>query len=81
MGDLILNFIKLCWKKWCDHRDSKKIYKFLLASKLNTDFTFRTTHAIASKCNLTEDRVEALCASHKKIRRNEKEKQSWTLVD
>ena len=69
------------WKWWRDRRDSNSIYRFMLDSKSRTHFDFRTTPAIASHTKLPADRVAALCARHPKIRRNEKEKESWTLVN
>ena len=78
---VILAAVGGIWKSWRDRRDSDAIYKFMLASKGSTDFTFRTTHAIASHTKLPTARVALLCARHPKIRRNEKEKESWILVD
>lgn len=68
------------WKWVHDRRDSNKIYDFLLKSKSGTDFTFRSTEAISSSTKIPEKRVSLLCSKHPKIRRNEKEKQSWKLV-
>jgi hypothetical protein len=68
--------------KWChDHQDSKKIYDFMANSGSSTDFTFRSTQAISSNTKIPETRVAKLCSRHPKIRRNENEKQSWTLVE
>ena len=64
-----------------NRRDSDAIYIFMNDSKAATDFRFRSTHAIASHTKLTAERVETLCARHPKIRRNQKEKESWTLLD
>ena len=69
------------WKWRNEHRDSQAIYNFLLTSKEGTNFSFRSTEAISSHTRLSEERVADLCSKHKKIRRNEKEKQSWTLVE
>ncbi len=68
------------WKLWHDRKDSQAIYNFLLTSKAGTSFSFRSTEAISSHTKLSEKRVADLCSKHQKIRRNEKEKQSWTLV-
>lgn len=68
-------------KWWRDHRDSKKLYEFLQKSKSNTAFTFRSTEAISSATKIPEARVEELCSRHSKIKRNEKEKQSWQLIE
>lgn len=67
------------WKWRGDQRDSKTIYDFLLTSKTDVDFTFRSTEAISSHTKIPEKRVADLCSRHPKIRRNEKQKQSWTL--
>jgi hypothetical protein len=68
------------WKWWHDRKDSQTIYNFLLTSKAGTDFTFRSTEAICSHTRISEKRVAELCSKHPKIRRNEKEKRSWTSV-
>ena len=69
------------WKWWHDRKDSRTIYNFLLKSKTGTDFTFRSTESISSHTKIPEKRVADLCGKHPRIRRNEKEKQSWTLAD
>lgn len=67
--------------KWNhDCRDSKKIYDFMRKSKSGTNFTFRSTEAISAATKIPEKRVSALCSKHPKIKRNEKEKQSWMLI-
>lgn len=67
------------WNWWHDSSDSQAIYDFLLSSKTETNFTFRSTEAISSHTKIHEKRVAYLCSRHPKIRRNEKEKKSWTL--
>lgn len=81
VGAAILGAVGWVAKVHRDRRDSATIYKFLANSKLGTDWAFRSTEAIASHTNLSESRVESLCAVHPKIRRNEKKFQSWTLVE
>jgi len=71
--------VRASWKWSRDHRDSKKIYNFLLKSKSESNYLFRTTEAISSDTKIPEKRVEELCIKHPKIRRNEHAKQSWTL--
>lgn len=68
------------WKRWHDRNDSQAIYNFLVKSKTGTGLTFRSTEAISSHTKLSERRVANLCSKHPDIRRNEKDKQSWTLV-
>lgn len=64
-----------------DSRDKEKIYKYLQQSRLNTDYTFRSTEAISSDTKIPENRVAELCSRHPSIKRNEKEKQSWRLTE
>ena len=62
-------------------RDRRAIYEFLASSAATTNFEFRTTTAIAAEVSLPEARVEELCASHPKIRRNAAQLQSWRIED
>jgi hypothetical protein len=73
---LIDRILKLCR----DRGDSKRIYDFLLTSQSNTNYTFRSTESISSATKIPEGRVEVLCSRHPKIRRNEKEKQTWKII-
>jgi hypothetical protein len=77
---VILAAVGGIWKWWRDRRDSNTIYEFLVGSKSKTGFGFRTTEAISSHTKISETRVAELCSRHPDIRRNEKEKQSWTLA-
>lgn len=69
------------WKWRHDRNDSEAIYNFLITSKSASGYTFRSTEAISSHTKISEKRVAELCIKHPKIRRNEKEKQSWALVE
>ena len=67
--------------KWFqDKRDRDKIYKFLRRSAKERGWVFRTTHAISSGTKIPENRVSKLCNRDKRIKRNEKEKESWRLI-
>jgi hypothetical protein len=76
----ILGLIGWCFKCYRDRRDSKKICEFLLQSLRTTGFKFRSTHVISSATRIPESRVAELCSKHRKIKRNEREKESWQLV-
>jgi hypothetical protein len=76
----ILAIVGGAWKWHRDRRDSKKILGFMLQSKSETDFTFRSTEAISSHTKIPENRVAELCSKHPRIKRNEKAKQSWRTV-
>lgn len=62
-------------------RDSATIYEFLKKSEQEGKYTFRSTEAISSHTGIPEARIAELCTNHDKIKRNEKEKQSWRLKD
>lgn len=57
--------------------DTRRIVYLLSAPE--TGYRFRSTHAIASKLGIPETRVTYLASRCSKIRRNEKEKETWTL--
>ncbi|WP_454258367.1 hypothetical protein [Pseudoxanthomonas mexicana] len=80
-GAAILGVIGWAIKALRDRRDNAAIFNFLSGSKSATGWDFRSTAAIASHTKLSESRVASLCAAHPKIRRNEKQLQSWTLAE
>jgi hypothetical protein len=77
----ILAIVGGVWNWNRDRRDSEKIFDFMLKSKAETKFTFRSTEVISSHTKISEVRVADLCSKHSKIKRNEKQKQSWQIVD
>ncbi len=77
---VVLALLGRAFTLYCDRGDSAKIYDFLLKSKQEMDFTFRSTEAISSATKISEKRVAELCSKHPKIKRNEREKQSWRLI-
>ncbi len=67
--------------KWFrDKRDRDMIHKFLRRSTKERGWVFRSTHAIASATRMPKNRVSKLCRQDKRIKRNDKEKESWRLV-
>jgi hypothetical protein len=81
VGALVILVLRWLWSWGQNKRDSDAIYRFMLASKQGGQFTFRSTQAISAQTRIAESRVEQLCSRHPKIRRNEREKQSWRLVE
>jgi len=64
------------------NRDTNRILDWLREAAKDSDAKkWRTTHAIASYTNLTEDRVRFLCSTCNKIARSTKEKEVWALWD
>ena len=80
-GTALVGLIAWLWKINVDRMGRNRIYEYLLKSSSSSDWTFRSTHAIAAATKLTEERVEVLCIQHPKIKRNEMEKQTWRLAD
>lgn len=60
-------------------KDEKSILEFLKQSQNNTDHNYRSSEAIASHTNLTIERASKVCSKSKKVHRNTKEKESWSL--
>lgn len=75
IGVLILGIIG--WLKF--KRDEKIVTEFLKNSGIETRHTFRTTQAISSATNLSEERIGKVCSKSTMIKRNQKEKESWKL--
>lgn len=64
----IIYFFRPIYSYIKDYIASKKIYNWLRKnSSKELGNTFRSTRAIASHCNFTEDRVRDLCSKHTKI--------------
>ena len=61
------------------HQEEKIIVNFLKEAIKEYHKGFRSTIIICNAVNLPEERVRYICNRSKKIRRNEKEKESWTL--
>ncbi len=68
--------------KWfSDKKDSRRIYNWLKNNtELRDNRRYRSTRAIASFNNLTEDRARYLCSHHPKIRLSTGEKEDlWSI--
>lgn len=58
---------------------ASRIYTILQAGLTEKKKSYLPTAYLASKSGYTQDQVEALCSHHSKIRRNEKELESWRI--
>jgi len=63
-----------------DRKDKRKVYKWLDEFTDENEKRWRSTHAIASHTNLTEDRIRNICSKHKKIIRSDKQKEAWGII-
>ena len=79
LAALVAAFVIWMIRAICIRMDEKKIITFLQKSAAETELHFRTTHAIASATSLPEERVSKICGRSRRIRRNQKEKESWIL--
>ena len=65
---LVVSLIRYLGIKHSEFRDKRRVYRWLkVDSKNEPGKQFRSTRAIASWNNLTEDRVRYICSIHKKI--------------
>lgn len=68
VAGLTVWLVQLAHSAWKDHRDKDKVYAWLVQNTSNEPGSeFRSTRAIASWNNLTEDRVRFVCSHHQKI--------------
>jgi hypothetical protein len=64
-GALLVLVVQKSGSTWSNRRDSDAIYRWMESeSKLAGSPDFRSTRAIASHTNLTEERVRVLCCTH-----------------
>lgn len=63
-------------------REGRRIFKWLdgVTSASDAKSKWRSTRAIASFTNLTEDRVRFLCSRHTRIVLSTKEKEMWGIA-
>lgn len=68
VAGITISLIQYCTQKIRDCAEGRRIYLWLESNSTNErGDKFRSTKAIASWNNLTEDRVRYLCSMHKKI--------------
>ena len=78
---IILASLKALHEGHLKRRDLKRVVGWLeKVSSPEGAEPWRSTHAIASYTNLTEDRVRYVCSSSEKIVRSSKKKESWGLL-
>lgn len=64
-GALLVLGVQKVGSTWSNRRDSDTIYRWLESeSKVPGSPDFRSTRAIASNTNLTEERVRLICSTH-----------------
>jgi hypothetical protein len=67
-GGLVVIAVQRAWSWNRDRRDTRKIIKWLMNEERNGDHSqWRSTRAIASHNNLSEERVTKLCSEEPSI--------------
>ena len=79
VGSILVALIMWLITRAKNERIETKIISFLEESRNDTDYLFRSTNSISSALNLSEEKINKICSSSKKIARNQKEKESWKL--
>jgi hypothetical protein len=76
---LAINFVGYLHRKIIERIEKRRVYSWLRSNTQDKDWgRFRTTRAIASWNNLTEDRTKYICSIHKDIYLSTGEKEdSW----
>ncbi|WP_236202081.1 hypothetical protein [Pseudomonas pseudonitroreducens] len=65
---IVILLVQGSFATWRNCRDSRRVYSWLLKNSDKEKEPFRSTRAIASYNNLTEDRVRFVCSHHDKIK-------------
>lgn len=60
---------------------ASRVFNALKSGLTEKNHAFLPTSYLAAKTNYTQAKVEQLCSSHRKIKRNEKELESWQVID
>ncbi len=67
IAGLTVSFVRYGYRKFLETAHKRRIYSWLKDNTSEEGDQFRSTRAIASWNNLTEDRVRYICSIHKKI--------------
>jgi hypothetical protein len=68
IAGITVSAVRFLGSAYADWRDKRRVYKWLMGHTSNEPGEqFRSTRAIASWNNLTEDRVRFICSVHKKV--------------
>ncbi len=76
----VLGLTPWLWTKLNNWRYEEKIYNWLSENtKDQNDYRFKSTIEICNGVNLENNIVASMCYKSKRIRRNEEEKETWTI--
>jgi hypothetical protein len=83
IAGLTVSFVRYAHSKALDQLHKRRVYNWLKENTKNEDGAqYRSTRAVASWNNLTEDRARYVCSIHKKIYLSTgKEEDMWSLYE
>lgn len=83
LAGIVLWLFTYLRERWADRRDKNRVYQWLCANTSDEEGRrFRTTRAVASYTNLTQDRVRFVCSLDERIVLSTGEKEDvWGLKD
>ena len=68
LAGISISLLSWCYKKCCEYSDKNRVYKWLKREiEEGQEFKYRSTRAIASHNNITEDRARYICSIHSGI--------------
>lgn len=80
VAGIVIMAIQGIRSSWLDCRDSKRIYKWMVQNSDAKSAPFRSTRAIASHNNLSEDRVRFVCSHDERIKLSTgREEDMWSI--
>ena len=77
---LVILAVQVARNAWRDSKETERVFKWLEENSDEKKQPFRTTWAIASYNNLTDDRVRFLCSKDDRIKRSTGDKDDlWSI--
>ncbi len=77
---LVILAVQVARNAWRDSKETERVFKWLEENSDEKKQPFRTTRAIASYNNLTDDRVRYLCSKDDRIKRSTGDKDDlWSI--
>ena len=79
ISGIVIAGIVVLSKSIFDYLATNKIIKYLQYSGESKSYRYRSSQAISSETDISEERVRNLCSRSKKIKRSSRDKESWRL--
>jgi len=79
ISGLLILFIGWFFSQGVKKHRANRIHSILQKGLIEKNKNFLPTAYLSSKSSYTQSQVESLCCYHSKIRRNEKDLQTWSI--